>query len=127
MQLELPSNPLDALIDQLGGPSQVWLRSAALITVRDGATRAASLLATAPSHHKPSSPAIRVFQAQSHPPFSPYTHSLSSLPLLPAQVAEMTGRKGRLVRSSEGGAGVVYEARNASGVEAGEVTGIIEG
>lgn len=31
----------------------------------------------------------------------------------------MTGRKGRLVRSGEGGTGVVYEARNASGVEAG--------
>lgn len=32
----------------------------------------------------------------------------------------MTGRKGRLVRSGEGGTGVVYEARNASGVDAGE-------
>ena len=30
----------------------------------------------------------------------------------------MTGRKGRLVRSAEGG-GVVYEARNASGVAEG--------
>ena len=34
------------------------------------------------------------------------------------QVAEMTGRKGRLVRSKSG-TGVVYEARNASGVDAG--------
>ena len=45
--------------------------------------------------------------------------------ILPAQVAEMTGRKGRLVRSSDGGAGVVYEARNASGVEAGEPPGFM--
>ncbi|PRW58205.1 strawberry notch-like [Chlorella sorokiniana] len=61
-QLELPNNPLDSLIDQLGGPTQV---------------------------------------------------------------AEMTGRKGRLVRSGEGGAGVVYEARNASGVEAGSTLEMI--
>ena len=40
----------------------------------------------------------------------------TTAPLL--QVAEMTGRKGRLVRSKSG-AGVVYEARNASGVDAG--------
>ncbi|EFN59033.1 hypothetical protein CHLNCDRAFT_137726 [Chlorella variabilis] len=36
----------------------------------------------------------------------------------PAKVAEMTGRKGRLVRSKSSG-GVVYEPRNASGVSAG--------
>ena len=45
---------------------------------------------------------------------------LSHVCMLPLQVAEMTGRKGRLVRSGEGGTGVVYEARNASGVDAGE-------
>lgn len=48
-----------------------------------------------------------------HPP-SPRIPSLISLNV---QVAEMTGRKGRLVRSAAGG--VVWEARNASGVEAG--------
>lgn len=37
----------------------------------------------------------------------------------PAAVAEMTGRKGRLVRRKTGEAGVKWEARNASGVAAG--------
>ena len=37
----------------------------------------------------------------------------------PSAVAEMTGRKGRLVRSPTG-TGVVFEPRNASGVGAGE-------
>jgi hypothetical protein len=37
----------------------------------------------------------------------------------PAAVAEMTGRKGRLVRRRNGEAGVKWEARNASGVAAG--------
>lgn len=37
----------------------------------------------------------------------------------PAAVAEMTGRKGRLVRSKST-AGVVYQLRNAEGVAAGE-------
>lgn len=36
-----------------------------------------------------------------------------------SQVAEMTGRKGRLVRSKSS-ANVVFEARNASGVDKGE-------
>lgn len=40
-------------------------------------------------------------------------------PTTGCQVAEMTGRKGRLVRSKSS-AGVVFEARNASGVSAGE-------
>lgn len=37
----------------------------------------------------------------------------------PSAVAEMTGRKGRLVRRKNGEAGVKWEARNASGVAAG--------
>lgn len=37
----------------------------------------------------------------------------------PTAVAEMTGRKGRLVRRRNGEAGVKWEARNASGVAAG--------
>lgn len=57
-KMELPANPLDDLIDRLGGPNIV---------------------------------------------------------------AEMTGRKGRLVRSAEGGT-VRYEPRNASGVVAGSAT-----
>ena len=47
----------------------------------------------------------------------------------PARVAEMTGRKGRLVRRKDGEAGVKWEARNASGVDKGsslEMINILE-
>ena len=40
LQLELPSNPLDALIDQLGGPSQVGTGTARLICAHDQPTNA---------------------------------------------------------------------------------------
>ncbi len=47
----------------------------------------------------------------------------------PTRVAEMTGRKGRLVRRKDGEAGVKWEARNASGVDKGsslEMINILE-
>ena len=47
----------------------------------------------------------------------------------PTRVAEMTGRKGRLVRRKDGESGVKWEARNASGVDKGsslEMINILE-
>jgi len=47
----------------------------------------------------------------------------------PSAVAEMTGRKGRLVRRKDGESGVKWEARNASGVDKGsslEMINILE-
>lgn len=109
MQLELPSNPLDTLIDQLGGPAKVRWPALLRLLPREPCLDLCCRALFSEAHCYPQQLHLCCDAVQS-----------CTVPL--TQVAEMTGRKGRLVRSKSSG-GVVFEARNASGVAAGALPG----